>query len=224
MAAPVYTYTPDTPQASNPMNETQPLILANFQAINELFSVNHVALNTPNDFGKHKFLSLLETTAPGTTSTEIALYCQETPMGDHAAELFIEYPDGANPGGSIQISNESIVNPTGTYGTSNAEQIVFNGANVTVTSNYIQFTSGIIFRFGPLAYNAAGGSGYVVFSSAPLYAQSCGAGIATATSTGVLYVQGGFTVGSGTYSGSWCQQYQNMSSLNNTINYFTMGM
>ncbi len=95
MSGPVYTFYPDTPNASDPMNETQPLILSNFQAIPELLSVNHVTWsdeNASNSFGGHNFLSLpfpsSETTP--TNNTDINLFTQATPSGPNAAEMYWE--------------------------------------------------------------------------------------------------------------------------------------
>ena len=50
---PIYTYTNTIPQAADLISDSQPPILENFQAIQELIEVNHVTFNTA-DFGKHK--------------------------------------------------------------------------------------------------------------------------------------------------------------------------
>ncbi len=54
MPGPTYTFTATIPQATDQISQSQALILANNQAVNELISVDHVAFNTPNIFGQHK--------------------------------------------------------------------------------------------------------------------------------------------------------------------------
>ncbi len=65
----------DTPLATQQINQTQPLIRTNFTNLSDAFSVNHVAITAPLDFGKHKFLQMpIQAAAPVTSATELALY------------------------------------------------------------------------------------------------------------------------------------------------------
>jgi hypothetical protein len=139
MAGPTYTYTSDTPQSPNPMNQTQPVILANFQAINELISVNHGAFNTTN-FGKHNFISLLNTTAPGTDTTEIAMFTAVT-GSPNPCELFIQYPSSAQTSQLVVQLSAPVPTPSNSTGTS--------GGNAT--QGWVTFPSGILFRWGTVA-------------------------------------------------------------------------
>lgn len=132
MAGPTYTYTPDVPLGPTPMNETQPTILQNFQAINELIPVNHVGFNIPNNFGKHNTVTMEQQSVdPTTASTDLAVYVKAT--GDpNPAEIFYRYP---NDGTVEQL--------TGSTGTA--------AATLTLTSSgvgYCSFSSGLKIFFG----------------------------------------------------------------------------
>lgn len=134
MAGPVYTYTLCTPDAASPMNQTQPLLLANFRAINELFEVNHVGwfdTNVSTNFGGHNYLSIPnQTSYPSTAATEVTMFTYAT--GDpNPCELFIRYPSN---GDVLQISN-AVSSAPGTSGG-------------TAAQGYVTFDSGIIFRWG----------------------------------------------------------------------------
>jgi hypothetical protein len=67
-------YSNAIPQPTDTPSTSQPQLLANFQAIQTAFEINHVAFNT-GDEGKHKWVSLpQQTAAPATAASEIALY------------------------------------------------------------------------------------------------------------------------------------------------------
>lgn len=68
-------YNPSIPQPTDIPANSQPQILANFQAINTLVDVNHVAFDQP-DQGKHKWVSFPDQllAVPATLNTEIALF------------------------------------------------------------------------------------------------------------------------------------------------------
>jgi len=57
MAMPTYTYNENTPQSSDKINTTQPIIQSNFQAIDELIGENHVGFNA-DGFGKHAVIEM----------------------------------------------------------------------------------------------------------------------------------------------------------------------
>lgn len=106
MSAPTYSYTSNTPNAANPMNDTQPLILANFQAINELINVNHVGFNV-DGAGNHNFVSMpFPSTATTPVSTDLNMFTASTPDGPNLAEIFYENSNGI-------ITQMSAVQPGG---------------------------------------------------------------------------------------------------------------
>jgi len=75
MPAPIYTYTPNVPQAAQKISATQSPIANNFQAIRELIEVNHVGFNTVNDFGKHKSILMpVQVAAPAFAAGETGVY------------------------------------------------------------------------------------------------------------------------------------------------------
>lgn len=135
MSGPIYTYTPNTPNAIDAMNVTQGLILSNFRAINELMSVNHVPFNTSNDFGKHNLLNLqIQSTDPDVDASDVALYAKDV-GSSNPAELVYRYP-----------SNGTIAQLTPVSGTSGGSAAASYG--VTDNQGWCQFASGIIFKFG----------------------------------------------------------------------------
>lgn len=138
MAGPTYTYTPDVPQGPSGMDSTQPIILQNFQAIDELINVDHIGFNTPSDSGKHNQLSLqFQSTLPTSTTTGINLFCQTTPDGPNLSELFIQYPTGAISS-IVQISNP--IAPASGPGTSG------NG--------YTKFSSGLCIYYSTVFFSS----------------------------------------------------------------------
>lgn len=72
------TYTNNIPQSTDDPTASQPLILANFQAIATVVNKNHVDFND-SDEGKHKFLQMPEqSSAPTTAANEGGLYTKES--------------------------------------------------------------------------------------------------------------------------------------------------
>ncbi len=153
MAAPTYTYTSNTPNASDAMNVTQSLILNNFRAINEIVAVNHVGFNVANDFGKHNLLNLqLQTTDPDVDATDVALYAKNV-GSSNPSELVYRYP---NNGTVAQLTPAA----GSTSGGSAAATWGFADGQ-----GWCQFSSGIIFKFGiaTLVSNAQSGVSYPGF-------------------------------------------------------------
>lgn len=67
-------YNANIPQPTDTPAASQPQLLANFQGINTLINVNHVAFDDP-DQGKHKWVSFPnQGSNPSTTATEVALF------------------------------------------------------------------------------------------------------------------------------------------------------
>jgi len=64
----------DTPLAANRINATQPLIRANFGAINGGFTIDHIPFDAPGDIGKHKKVTLVQQPAPVFGVGEIGFY------------------------------------------------------------------------------------------------------------------------------------------------------
>ena len=75
------TYQPDVPRSGQSLDGTRDTIRTNFQQIDIVNSVNHVAFNNA-DKGKHKFLQMPEqSSAPATAINEAALYTKQGPLG-----------------------------------------------------------------------------------------------------------------------------------------------
>lgn len=79
-------YSNNIPQATDRPNNSQPLLLANFAAIDTVVSVNHVTFDDPSgDQGKHKFVSFPEQAAsPATAVNEVALFSQQSTYSTEA--------------------------------------------------------------------------------------------------------------------------------------------
>jgi len=91
MPIPKYVYRNNVPQGGNSIAATQMPINSNFQAINEILSVNHVAFNDVNQ-GKHKFLTLpFQSSVPVTTSSQMSLYAAVS-SDANGSEVFFTYP------------------------------------------------------------------------------------------------------------------------------------
>lgn len=153
MAGPTYTYTADTPQAPQQFNLSQPEILANFQAINELISVNHVGFNTPNDFGKHKFVQMpFQADDPETSENVIAMYTKAT-GSPNVAEIFYRYPDN----GDVTEIKPVVDRGAGT---------VYNAGDIQVT---VQFPSGFILKYASNNTGSNGNTDITYSTTAPLF-------------------------------------------------------
>ena len=214
MPAPIYTYTPNTPQASQPFDQSQPEILGNFQAINELINVNHIGFNTPDTFGKHNFISMPDqVTAPTTSATEVAMYSQATPAGSNASELFIKYPEnGSTTGITEQFSDiTNTVTPNGTSGG-------------TASQGWCTFPSGVTFRWGSFSVQGTKSTS-VTYASGPLYTNYSYNGATSPTASGdpinVSLLINGYQNDSGFSSAIY---YGASTSVTTSFNYLMMGI
>lgn len=110
-----FVYTPDTPQGTQQINNTQQPINYNFQDIAALFAINHVPFNTVDDFGKHNFVNFVtQTSDPTTASAEMALYTKAVSGDINGVELFYRYP---NNGSVLQLTGTTASSgSTGTGG------------------------------------------------------------------------------------------------------------
>ncbi len=153
MAGPTYTYTVDTPQAPQQFNLSQPEILANFQAINELISVNHTGFNIPNDFGKHKFVQMpFQTEDPETAENVIAMYTKAT-GSPNVAEIFYRYP-----GNGEVVEIKPVVNRG--FGTA------YNVGDIQVA---VQFPSGFILKYASNNTGSSGNTDITYTATAPQF-------------------------------------------------------
>jgi hypothetical protein len=72
-------YNTNIPQGTDPRSKSQRQILANFQAIQEVWGANHVPLTSTNNVGMHSVVTMRPqpippNADPTTTSTQVALY------------------------------------------------------------------------------------------------------------------------------------------------------
>lgn len=76
-------YTPNIPQAGDVPAQSQPLILANFQALQDDLNKNHVAISDLANRGKHTFCQFpVQVAAPATAALEGAIYTKDIGAGD----------------------------------------------------------------------------------------------------------------------------------------------
>lgn len=80
-----FTYN-DTPQASQKINATQPLIQQNFASTDSIFAVNHVGIDVSGDDGMHNIITMPVTTAATTTTANYANLYFKTPAKGAALE------------------------------------------------------------------------------------------------------------------------------------------
>lgn len=73
-------YSPNIPNATDLLSQSQPDIKANFQAIDTTFNLNHVDFNA-SGAGKHKFLSMpVQSPAPTFDAGDVGLYSFLSPV------------------------------------------------------------------------------------------------------------------------------------------------
>lgn len=212
MAGPTYTYTSNTPESAQPMNVSQPEILANFQAIAELVGVNHVGFNI-NNSGKHNTAIMeFQSVDPGTASTDLALYSKAT-GSPNVGEIFYQYP---NDGSVNQLTP---VSGTGS-GTISA----------TSGTGWCLFASGILFKWGTATINLQNSTpGQIIFpTGAGIPAYKIGMGYAKVTLTQSTTANMNFTQFATTPVGYGTTQIAvyslNASPSVVTVNYFTIGI
>lgn len=142
MSSSNYSYSSNVPQGPQLISVTQSPIQSNFQAINELLSVNHISFEDPTNYGQHTYTSLiLHTDDPSTTSTEMLLYGKQTPGGSNIGELFYRYP-----------SNGTVVQLTGSTASAGATQ---NG--------YSYMSDTIVMKWGTVSGIAINSTNIVIF-------------------------------------------------------------
>ncbi len=195
---PTYTYTANTPGPTDPMNVTQPLILANFKAIPELLTVNHVGFNVDN-FGTHNVLALQEQSAPTTTATEIDLFCKIT-GSPNPAELYIVYPQGAATTTPVLFSVPYAATATGT-------------AHV----GYVSFASGIKISYGN--FTVSGNTSGITLS-VPQYTSNSNLGATSAITVNNLWITDLYII----QNGAQAFNIAKFSSGTTTYNYFAIGI
>lgn len=86
-------YIPNVPQGNQQINNTQEAIKDNFQCIYDLLAVNHVPFNTPDDFGKHKYVSYYnQLNDPSAGNNQIVLYSK---IENNSFSLLYKYPNSS---------------------------------------------------------------------------------------------------------------------------------
>lgn len=152
MSGPMYTFSTNVPQASQNISATQAPILSNFQAINELFNVNHVGFYDATNFGKHTYTTFPVQGSDVTTSaSQMAIYAKAS-TDSHGIELFYRYP-----------SNGSVFQLTGG-----------GSGGVSATNGSVSITSSLTMNWGLATINPTGattvtfptGGGIIPFTSA----------------------------------------------------------
>ncbi len=145
-------YTATIPQPTDTPAVSQPQLLANFQAINTLVNVNHVAFDDP-DQGKHKWVSMPDqAVAPATSATEIATYgitSAETAQTELAfrrpssgTEILMTERDGTTSGWSMLPSGLLIKwSTSGVNGAGNVDANSFGKAFTTLYAVFLSDTS-----------------------------------------------------------------------------------
>jgi len=132
MAIPTYTYSENTPQSSDKINTTQPIIQSNFQAIDELIGENHVGFNV-DGFGKHTVVEMpVQGAAPTFATDENGFYnLLNATTGKN--ELYIhKQRQGVAAGESIPFS----------------ASVLSNTVTASCTNGWSYLPSGLLVRWG----------------------------------------------------------------------------
>lgn len=146
-------FTPDVPVSGNTLGGTRDIIRTNFQQINTMTAVNHVAFNASGQ-GKHKFLQMPEVTAsgagvPATASNEGGLYVD---VGTSPAEANLFFR-GENNGFNYQLTRVDQTNNSR-----------FGPLSSTAPNGWTFLPGGLIFQWG--SKSNPGTSGAVIFATA----------------------------------------------------------
>ncbi len=140
-------YSLNTPQGTQQINNTQGPINTNFQAISTLFSVNHVGFNVVDNFGTHTVVDYhIQTSDPTTSSTEIAMYSKAVD-NVNTMELFYRYP---NNGNVVQLTGSTTVTPDNSGSGSGGEVITVGSTSSTAIQypTYQYLSNGILLVAG----------------------------------------------------------------------------
>lgn len=134
---PTYTYQSNIPQPSNRLKDSQADLLENFQAIQELIDVNHVAFNT-GDSGKHKWVTFpVQGSAPSFDSGESGLF-NATNATTTKNELYVHKPSFL---GEVDIPFTA--------------SILSNTALASCDYGWSYLPSGLLIKWGAVAGNAS---------------------------------------------------------------------
>lgn len=129
-------YTPNVPQGTQQINNTQQPIQYNFSDIAQLFAVNHVPFNTADTFGNHTVVDYYaQSSDPTTESNEIALYSKNVTGDSNTSELFYRYP---NNGNIVQLTGTSTADDQNITGTSGFQYTSQSSIYEVENSYYIQ--------------------------------------------------------------------------------------
>lgn len=88
-------YNPNIPQPPDIKSVSQPQILNNFIAINDLLAVNHQTFGAPGE-GKHTYLQIPEHAAPSTAVNEAGLYAAVGAASGQTELVFRRENNGAS--------------------------------------------------------------------------------------------------------------------------------
>lgn len=163
------------PQPTDQLNNSQPALLQNFQAIEQLVSVNHFDFNTAN-VGKHTQVTLPENLAPTPTVIDTAnIYSQLSPLTMHT-ELYWQRENNPPDPTAAQI-----IQWTGGLSANNGWTYLPSGMLVkwgSATTNAVPYT--VIF---PMAGNIPGFATAVFIAAGANYATNSGITVSTIPGT-----------------------------------------
>lgn len=148
---PVYN---DTPQAQNPINQTQAPIQTNFQSIRALIDINHVDFADPVNFGKHTVVSLLaQAASPPMTGNPPANAFGATDVGFYNFVM----PVGTGTGRNEVYVNKITMNPYApfTIAPQQVPMTAFGFLRATSQQGWMMLPNGLIVKWGGIPAFAA---------------------------------------------------------------------
>ena len=196
-------YNQNIPQPTDEIPNSQPQLLGNFQSIQTLLTVNHVAFNLANQ-GKHAFVTFpTQAVAPAPAANEICLYSEQSAFSLQPELTFIR-----NGGAAQEITTSLQASP-----------------------GWCFTSSGMLLKWGQLVALAAGypaGTPFLfpVAATIPVYANcfmvyitvvGAGAGDTNTAATLKAFNNAGFTV-----AGS--NRTAPLAGANATFNYLAIGV
>lgn len=167
---PVITYTPGTPNATDPIPSTQQPIQNNFLSLNQQFGVDHLPLTSSTPYGYHNKATLVQQSA-APTAVSLADILYTISAGTPAkTELYMLRSSG-DGGAAIQLTDFAggpvINNPGSTFlpggiilnwGTVSATT---SGATATFASAFPNICWGVVISVDTSTSNPSGNVAYV---------------------------------------------------------------
>ena len=147
-------YTPNTPVTGDSLGSTRDIIRTNFQQIDTVNSINHVAFNEANQ-GKHKFLQMPEQSSNPTTAADEGALFAKVGAGPTETALYFR----AESDGTVYQLTRVDSTKTATFATNTNYQV----GPPSINGGWTFLPGGMLLQYGLLQVSASGTATVVTF-------------------------------------------------------------